>query len=313
MIANSIVLPAFFPSSMDNEKSFLEAIKLLNEYGIDVVEFYYKSNDKDRIKKYLDKYGFRSIFLAAMKAKQENLNLSSLDENTRKRSLLEIQKCVDGAYFYNSESILVNSGKRPMSKSVLDKDNNLDNAYKYLKESLILLLEYINKKSRDYKLNLTLEPGDTDVDSFSLIGDTDIAIRLIQELREKHKNVSLTMDTSHIIQLGENPIVSIEKALPYCNHIHLANCIIKDKSHALYGDKHPEFGAEDSELSLKDAKLIFNHVKKIYENSIPIIGLEIIFRNNQTKGMNEYTYFNNIMKKVFKESRRQEWIEVRRK
>jgi len=299
VIVNSIVLPAFFPSSMDNEKSFLESIKLLNEYGIDVVEFYYKGDDKVRIKKYLNKYGFRSIFLAAMKAKQENLNLSSLNREIRKKSVEKIKKCIDDAYFYNSEIILVNSGKRPMPSSITEKENNIDDAYKFLKESLILLLEYINKKSKDNKLNLTLEPGDTEIDSFSLIGHTDVAIKLIQELREEHENISLTMDTSHLIQLGENPIISIKKASPYCNHIHLANCIIKDKKHALYGDKHPEFGVENSELSLKDAKLIFNHIKIIYKNSIPIIGLEIIFRNNQTHGMNEYTYFNNIMKKVF--------------
>ena len=52
------------------------------------------------------------------------------------------------------------------------------------------------------------------------------------------------MDTSHLIQLDEKLLDCIKKALPYCNHIHLANCVIKDKLHELYGDKHTEFGSD---------------------------------------------------------------------
>ncbi len=295
MVENSVVLPAFFPRSIDSEKDFIKAIELLKEYNIDVIEFYYKNNNREIIKNILNKYNLRSIYLAAMKAKQENLNLSSLDREIRKKSIKEIKKCIDDAYFYNSESILINSGKRQLP--VLE--NNIYFGYEYLKESLVSLLEYIDTKSKDYKLNLTLEPGDTEIDSFSLIGHTDIAIKLIKELREEYENVSLTMDTSHIIQLGEDPITSINKSFPYCSHIHLANCIIKDKLHELYGDKHPEFGLPDSELSLDDTKLMFNQIKRIYKNNILIIGLEIIFRNDQLQDMNQFDYFVNTMKKLF--------------
>jgi len=131
-------------------------------------------------------------------------------------------------------------------------------AYEYLKKSLEELLKYMDEKAKDYRLNLTLEPGDTSVDSFSLIGNTDLAIKLVREIREKYKNFGLTMDTSHLRQLNEEPLDSIKKAFPYCNHIHLANCIIKDKTLNLYGDKHPEFGIEGGEISVKEIKNIFN-------------------------------------------------------
>jgi len=299
VIADSIVLPAFFPSSMENDKDFLEAIKLLKKYDIDVVEFYYKGNGRENIKKNLFRYGLRSIYLGAMKTKQENLNLSSLSREIRGRSLQEMQKSIDDAYFYNSESILVNSGRRPMSISINDKENDIEAAYEYLKKSLIILLEYIDKKAKDYKLKLTLEPGDTEVDSFSLIGHTDLAIKLIQELREKYENVSLTMDTSHLIQLGEDPIKSIEKAFLYSNHIHLANCIINDKSHELYGDKHPEFGVNKGEINLEKVKNILYRIKKIYENNKLVLALEIIYRKvgNITVD-DEINYFTDTMGKM---------------
>jgi len=290
VIKKSIVLPAFFPSSMENEKYFLESIKLLKEYSIDVVEFYYKGNNRENVKKYLDTYGLKSIYLAAMKAKQENLNLSSLSKEIREKSIKEIKKCIDDAYFYNSEAILLNSGRRPHKK----EDNK--NAYDCFKDSMIRLLDYAYRESKNYKLEVTIEPGDTDVDSFSLIGHTDLAIKLIQELRGKYENISLTMDTSHLIQLGEDPIKSIEKAFPYCKHVHLANCIIRDKSHELYGDKHPEFGIEGGEIYLDKFNNIVEEIKKLYRKTDLILGLEIIYRNNNKNTV--FNFYKNTTKKV---------------
>ena len=289
MFKRSIILPAFFPSSMENAQHFLNAIKTLKNYDICSIEFYYKGNDKKRIKEYLNSHDINSIYLGAMAAKQKNLNLSSQNKELRKESVQEMKKCIDDAYFFGSRAILVNSGRRP--------DNGEDKvAYEYLKKSLEKLLKYIDEEAKDYKLYLTLEPGDTEIDSFSLIGETDLAIKLVREMREKYKNFGLTMDTSHLRQLDEEPLDSIKKAFPYCNHIHLANCIIKDKTSNLYGDKHPEFGIEGGEISIEEFKNIFEVIKEIYEGSELMVGLEIICRKEDHK--EEIDYFKNIMKSL---------------
>ncbi len=289
MFKKSIVLPAFFPSSMENAQHFLNAIKTLKNYDICFIEFYYKGNDRKTIKEYLISHDTKSIYLGAMAAKQKNLNLSSQNKELREESVQEMKKCIDDAYFYGSHSILLNSGRSP--------DNGEDEiAYECLKKSLEELLKYIDVSAKDYKLNLTLEPGDTRVDSFSLIGNTDLAIKLVREIREKYKNFGLTMDTSHLRQLDEEPLDSIKKAFPYCNHIHLANCIIKDKTSNLYGDKHPEFGIEGGEISIEELRNILQTVKEIYEESELMVGLEIICRKEDYK--EEIDYFKNIMKNL---------------
>ena len=289
MFKKSIVLPAFFPSSMENTQHFLNAIRALTNYDIDSIEFYYKGNDRKTIKEYLISHDIKSIYLGAMAAKQKNLNLSSPNKDLREESVQEMKKCIDDAYFYGSNSLLVNSGRRP--------DNGENNiAYKYLKKSLEELLKYIDVSTKDYKLYLNLEPGDTKVDSFSLIGNTDLAIKLVREIREEYKNFGLTMDTSHLRQLDEEPIDSIKKAFPYCNHIHLANCIVKDKTSDLYGDKHPEFGTEGGEISIEKINDILETIKEIYKNSELIVGLEIICRKESNK--EEVDYFENMMKNL---------------
>ena len=283
----SIVLPAFFPSSMERAPHFLEAIKTLKNYNIHFIEFYYKGNDRKTIQEYLTSYNIKNIYLGAMAAKQKNLNLSSLNQELREESVQEMKRCIDEAYFYGSQSILINSGQSP--------DNGEKKvAYEYLKKSIEELLKYIEGEAQDYRLNLSLEPGDTKVDSFSLIGSTDLAIKLVQEIREKYRNFSLTLDISHLRQLDEEPIDSIKRASPYCNHIHLANCIIRDKSYKLYGDKHPEFGIEGGEISIEGLRNIWESIKGIYKGTELIVGLEIICRkkNNQE----EIDYFENIMK-----------------
>ncbi|MCK5766928.1 MAG: hypothetical protein KAH35_00940, partial [Candidatus Atribacteria bacterium] len=153
MFKKSIILPAFFPSSMENTPHFLSAIKILKKYDICFIEFYYKGNDKKIIKEYLISHDIKSIYLGAMAAKQKNLNLSSSNKKLREKSIQEMKKCINDAYFYGSSSILVNSGRRPEN----EKDQI---AYEYLRKSLEELLKYIDKEAKDYKLNLTLEPGD---------------------------------------------------------------------------------------------------------------------------------------------------------
>jgi len=274
---------------MENTPHFLNAIKTLKNYDICAIEFYYKGNDRKTIKEYLISHDIKSIYLGAMAAKQKNLNLSSSNKESREKSIQEMKKCIDDAYFYNSYSILVNSGRRP--------DNGEDQiAYEYLKKSLEELLEYIDGKAKDYKLNLTLEPGDTEIDSFSLVGNTDLAIKLVREIREQHKNFGLTMDTSHLRQLDEEPLDSIKKAFPYCHHIHLANCIIKDKTSNLYGDKHPEFGIEGGEISIEEIRDILKTIKEMYEESDLVVGLEIICRKGDHQ--EEIEHFKNTMKKL---------------
>ena len=66
----------------------------------------------------------------------------------------------------------------------------------------------------------------------------------------------------------KNQLIQLKKVLLYCNHIHLANCIIRDKSHELYGDKHSEFGIEGGEISLEEAHHMIEWIKKSIEELI---------------------------------------------
>ncbi|GAA0180982.1 hypothetical protein SH2C18_35810 [Clostridium sediminicola] len=266
----SIVLPAFFPSSKNSADGFIGALKIIKGYDIDLIEFYYGGDNKQIVKEEIEKNNLQSIYLGAIATKTQKLNLSSLDESLRRKSVEVIKNCIDDAYYYNSTSLLINSGPRPDSKE------NLSLALNSFNKSIEEVLQYTNEIAKDYLLDITLETGDIDVDYCELIGNTDYSIDVVKNIRKKYKNLYITMDTSHLKQLNESPIESIIKAKEFCSHIHLANCVLKDKMSKLYGDKHPEFGILNGEYSLEDIEKIYNQINEIYKENKLVIGAEII-------------------------------------
>ena len=285
-LQKSIVLSAFFPGSINSLDKFLKAIKLVKKYNLSLIEFYYEGIRKDMIKETIEKGMLKTVYLGAIASKREGLNLSSLNEVLRKRTVEKMKRCIDDSYFYGSTSLLINNGKRP---GIKEKESD---AYNCLRKSIIELLEYAKEVKKDYILNISLEPGNTNIDAYELIGNTNLAIKLVRDIKKEHDNFNLILDISHLRQLNEDPMNSIKSAFNYCNHIHLANCIIKDKKSNLYGDKHPEFGVENGEIDSKEVINIYKKIRKLYEGFQLMISLEIICREED-----ETSYSKKLLQK----------------
>lgn len=268
----SIVLPAFFKESVNDINCLLNSINIIKEYGFSVVEFYFEGNNKEQIKDQLKKENLTSIYLGAAGIKKNKLNLASLDENLRRASIEELKKYIEDAYYFEARAILINSGKKTVEENKLL-------SYQALKSSLKELLQFSVKKSDNYLLDVFIETGDTEIESFELIGNTEFAVKFVQDIQGKYSNIFLTLDTSHLRQLGEDPLTSIKKAFKYCKHIHIANCVL-DKESPLYGDKHPRFGVKKGEFDSKSIKKIYNNICNMYKEHQLIISLEIICRED---------------------------------
>lgn len=282
----SIILPAFFKGSISDINLFVEAINIVKKFNISTVEFFYDGKEKEHVKSILKENNLKSIYLGAITAKINKLNLSSVDEGLRKTSVNELKKCISDGYFFGADSVLINSGQRPKNA------DELPIAYNALKKSIKELLQYTEEIQKNYIMTITLEPGDINIDYRELIGGTDLAIKLVQDIQKEYLNFGLTLDLSHLKQLNEKPIESIEKAFNYCHHIHFANCIIKNKTSYLYGDKHPEFGIDDGEISYKDLINFYEKIINTYQDNELTIGIEIICREDDKKKFFKKTVSN---------------------
>ena len=108
-----------------------------------------------------------------------------------------------------------------------------------------------------------------------LSGPTEDSLLIAKSIKEKYKMFWLTMDTSHIAQLGEDPERSLILAAPYCDHVHIANCIL-DSGSSLYGDKHPSFDIDSVVYSRTQLKLLTSIIIGNYRHRDLTIGIEII-------------------------------------
>jgi sugar phosphate isomerase/epimerase len=113
------------------------------------------------------------------------------------------------------------------------------------------------------EITIAMEPTDRDLDKHFLFGPFKESAAFAEDLRRQGmKNFTLLVDMGHIPLLD----ISIEEALdetaPYIGHIHLGNCLIKDKSHPLYGDKHVPWDFPGGEYGENDAAVF---IKKLFQ------------------------------------------------
>ena len=97
-----------------------------------------------------------------------------------------------------------------------------------------------------------LEPFDTTIDKKFLYGPTSACVALIDSLRPEVSNFGIELDVAHVPLMGESFGHAIKMSARHLKRIHLGNCVLKDKSHPLYGDLHPPMGVEGGEIDVAE-------------------------------------------------------------
>ena len=258
----SMVLTPLIPAAEKDIAWFEKGVAAFADCGIRVVEYYTAAEQIPAYQCVLNKYDMKGIYLHAVQQKRENINLSALEESERQRAedtaVHTARLCAEAGVY----AMLITSGRRPGNAQMLPA----------AKESLCRSLRSL---SAGAELPLLLEPGDTEVHSCQTIGHTDETVELLRML--DLPNLTLTMDSSHIAQLGENVDEALRMAAPWCSHVHLANCVLK-AGHPLYGDQHPFFIQEDSVFSPEDLHAIMKRIPALLGKQEFMVSVEVISR-----------------------------------
>ena len=112
-------------------------------------------------------------------------------------------------------------------------------------------------------ITVMLEPFDTDVDKRYLYGPTQQCVRLIESLQPDVQNFAIELDLAHVPLMGETFSQAIRTSAPHLKRVHLGNCVFKDRSHPLYGDKHPPIGYDGGEIDTPELTEIFRCLLEI--------------------------------------------------
>jgi sugar phosphate isomerase/epimerase len=128
---------------------------------------------------------------------------------------------------------------------------------------------------------ITVEHFDRDLDQKRLLGPTSESAALLADIRKRHSNVGMTLDLSHLVQLGEDIDEAVAAAGDLLIHAHVANCGLDRAITETFGDSHCRFGTEGGAVSLDD---VVRFLRALVRNgygarkvatSLPIVSVEM--------------------------------------
>jgi sugar phosphate isomerase/epimerase len=272
--SKSFVLSASFPGSKKGYEGLKKALDATAPYHFTTLEYYSEGVSADKVSLLMD--GRRSIFLAGARQKAAGLNPCALDKDVRGKAVAELGECFRFARQAGAAALMLSSGPRP------EHETDDPQCLLYLEDSL----EKLHKLEPD--LPILLEPGDRDVEYRHLLGYTPVSVEFAAACRGDGLPLGLIFDTSHVAQLGEDLGAAWTAARPYCDHVHLANCVL-EKQHPLYGDKHPFFGVPGGVYTHQDA---CGFLSVLREDPLPLtVSLEVICPLNEA----EDSFFSRLL------------------
>jgi len=222
---------------------------------------------REEVKKILVTSAIRVSFGAHPAIFGSKLDINSMDNDIRIKSVETLKILLDEAYQMNSESFVFVSGPKQIDKTSIDIE--IDN----IKESINSLCNYNYIKAKEYNR----KPMDMIIETFDdkpfaknrLIGPTDLAVSLARDIVGRYPDFGLLIDLSHLPIIGENLRESLQKAKKYIKHIHIGNCILKDKYHIAYGDEHPRLCISNGEVFITELVEFLKTLKDIGYFSFP--------------------------------------------
>lgn len=240
---------------------------------------------KQQVANLLSQAGMRVVFAGGPPYAMQGIHLSALDEGERRESLVKAKRLVDDACLFGADLHIITAGP-----DIAPQDR--ERAKGYLVESMVALSEYANSLASDRVVVLSLEPTDRDVHRNGLLGPTEEAVEVAREVRRQGGAVWLTLDQSHLAQLGETTEDSIALARDFHVHMHLANCLLCDPDSPIYGDEHPRFGVEGGEHGIREVIALFETLwsngffeKPIPYGERPIVSVEVKPQGHEDPGL----------------------------
>ena len=279
-----VVVSAFYPEVRQRKGPILEIFrKLAADPFFQALEF--SGAEDPAVQKELIPVARASgkslVFAGASYCYLGQNNLHDLDEEKRQSAIRNVEKIIDEACGYGCKILYVMGCEAPAAEEK-------ERAIRKFANSLAALSDYARRKNPSAPLTISVENFYILREFPFLIGPTREVAQIVRNLRRDHPNVGLTFDTSHILQWREDLSLTYSAVEDVIAHIHLSNCLIRDKSSPFYGDKHPPYGMVGSEIGIPEMAAFLQILKDAGRFSCtfpagkPVLSLEVIQPASQT-------------------------------
>jgi sugar phosphate isomerase/epimerase len=238
-----------FPEVGKGEGPVTETLeKILQDGFFTAVEITHIKDDKvrEQVKNMLETSHVMSSYVTHPMLLSNKLDINSLIDGERKKAVAVVKQGIEEAAYLGATGVSVLSGPHPGKG--LEKEGM---------QKLLESLEDFCDHSQKYHLGFELETFDFDVDKKCLVGKSDMAVAVAEKIRAKYPNFGLILDLSHIPLQYEPMKTAIKNCARYSTHLHIGNCILKDRNHPAYGDQHPRFGVNGGENDVDQLREFF--------------------------------------------------------
>lgn len=123
--------------------------------------------------------------------------------------------------------------------------------------------EWFGRELGRHGIDGLLEPFDRTVDKKYLYGPTSECMALLDSLSPEAANIGIELDIAHLPLMGENIDEAIRTVAGKLKRVHVGNCVLKDKQHPFYGDKHPPVGIEGGEIDADEMALALSTLLEV--------------------------------------------------
>jgi len=259
-----------FPEAGKVEGGILETVKKIADddfFSAIEVTSMKEVGQREAVAKYLKNARMTVGFGGQPALLSAKLDLNSPEEGKRKAAVERIQACVDEASLLGAQAVAMLSGPNPGQ----NRELGISQLIKSLKE----ICAYAKGKGDPA---VVLETFDSEIDKRCLIGPSPDALRVAKEVRASYPKFGLMVDLSHLPLQKETPDQALSILRDYVVHVHIGNCVMKDRSHPAYGDVHPAFGVPGGEVDVPQVteflKALFK-VGYLGEGKRPVVAFEV--------------------------------------
>lgn len=189
------------------------------------------AGDRKRIGDTIRESGIALTQWMSMTLAEGRLNLSSVDEALRRKSVARMKEMIGPALECGTRTLAVLSGPDPGPALRAQATGQLY-------ASLMELCEALEEHA---PMRLILEPLDREAHKNGLLGPTAEFVALFRRIRKTHPSAGVSWDSAHVSLCREDFMTSFEEARDVAVGIHLANAVL-DPRDERFGDSHMDVG-----------------------------------------------------------------------
>ncbi|MFB3903993.1 MAG: sugar phosphate isomerase/epimerase family protein [Acidobacteriota bacterium] len=163
---------------------------------------------------------------------EKGLSLADLDESRRQKAVDGTRRWLDDAREQGAEKLLLVTGSAPAD----EKERQI--GLRQFEESLGAICQ---EAAGSPRVQVLVEALDVRAHKKCTLGFLEEAIRTVRRVSGLFDNLSLCLDTAHVLLNGEDPAAGILAGADIITDFHFCNCVT-DPTAPLYGDWHLPFG-----------------------------------------------------------------------